>query len=221
MGALTHRLLLAAVFSAASCALCSGAAGDQPLPARWNRYEDGPLASSDFQRETESSEPAATLAVWTELRFRSRYRFSRQGGLVVATLEAIDVYAVVDRERSWCRDQLDAYWLDYAQGFFDLMHVAALRAAADMRGRVKAGQVWQGTGPDENEAIADLERKIRAWLAPFAEEARRQQQQYQQDTRAGLDRQRVAAERQQQRRQIAHLGRGDDNPSGPREPRER
>src|SRR5690349_7971199 len=133
-------LLLAFLFATAYA--------DEPKEAAHRRYHDGPLTAEDFQAEPDE---AKAWAAWTsaDILYRYSYRYREQNKQVMVTLTEIEVFAVLERDKSWTRRPSDPLHLDHEQGHFDITHLHALQAQQHLQQGLKTADVLMAKAPSE------------------------------------------------------------------------
>ncbi len=183
-------------FFAAVCLL----AEEDQVP-RFRRYSTGALTAKDYQAPVPEDRGELDAYTTTDLRFEFEYRTYRSARRVRAWTTTIDVYAVVDRSKSWNQKPNDQRLLDHEQGHFALAHIAALRAQHHF---ATSGRV-SGVASGEEQAVANLQQDLERQVKRFMDELRDENHRYDECTQRGLNRAEQEKHRRNQREQIAAL----------------
>lgn len=180
-----------------------GRAADEAAPTR-RPYRDGPLTAEDFQGTPEANSP---YKAWTSanLQFRYAYRYRTQNRQTVVTLTEIDVWAEVERDKSWNRRPKDPLLMDHEQGHFDIAHAHALEAQAKLRETLGTAKALKTSGPSEAKAAELLQQKLREAVEAYVEALREANRQYDKDTTSGSDAAAQAEARRAQQQRIREL----------------
>ena len=172
----------------------------------WRRYDEGPLAASDFQAEVPDSRDTSrigsgniplTAYTFTEIRYDTRSQVTRTRDRWTARLLTAEAYGVILRDRSWNLKPNDQRLLEHEQGHFDITHAAALTVQLRLDELLRSRRIPVGVGKTSAAAIAKLEESLRAELKPLFDGHVQAQTEYDRITRHGANR--SAQEQQRQR----------------------
>lgn len=183
---------------------------EQPVQNKTlRRYREGPLRLEDFrgrkpdQSAGDNAVPDALTA--TEFAYTFRYKYETIGNKTSVWLSEVDVYALVDRSRSWNSLPEDRELLDHEQGHFDITHAIALSTKLKLRKKIKEGRALNTTGSSVNDAVGKLERKLKESINTISDKIQGLHDKYDRVTQNGLQKTAQRSQRQQQLEEIKKL----------------
>lgn len=218
----TRPVRFAAVYLAMSLPMCtlapSAACGEQR--GEFRDYEKGPLSPSDFG----GTPPANNLGAWafttTDIVYDFRYRYQIFPDRAVVTLAEMKLRAVVKPKESWNRHPNDVRLMDHEQGHFDLAYIATLAERSYFEKLLASREGLSAVGPTRDAAVEKLTKAIEDHMAGVFTRLYDAHQQYDRETKHGLQRDQQTAHRRQQAEKIQKLleeaGKRDDTQHRPR-----
>lgn len=182
---------------------------DDSQAANVRRYSKGPLEASDFSGAVPNARPrenGVPIEAFTlvDIAYDVRYRSRKTASRTRLTLTSIDIYAVVDRSKSWSVGKLDDSLLDHEQGHFDLAAIYALRVQFDFNKQMDEGRGLTTVGANETDAALAMRREIDRLTRTACNEMIKANQRYDRVTAHGSDR---TAQRRERKKQLDELSR--------------
>ena len=194
--------LIALTLSLLTGQLC----GEEPAKDKPRRFADGPLTPDDFKMAAPNPAPndagiPMVAMTYAELRYSFHYRWEDKNGRATAWPADVDLFAALDRARSWNTQPQSARILDHEQGHFDIAEIQA-RLGVEKLNKALAERKYIGRGKTEVEARADLEKQLKKEFDALVAQLLTAQTDYDHATQHGLATAAQAEARKAQKEQL-------------------
>jgi hypothetical protein len=176
----------------------------------WLRYGERALRGDDFQAPVPEQPPELETPIHayseTEVRYEIQRNVVGRRGRMRAQLTAIDIFAVLVKDKSWNKKPQDTGLLDHHQGHFDLTQIAAYELQLELREALQKERLsLVGEGKSEPEATQDLLKKIEKRMATRIAELVHEHRYFDIETRYGTNAEVERSQREKQKDKLAEL----------------
>ena len=183
----------------------------------WRPYSAGPLTPGDFQGpvpdplpEEDGVEIKSKVAVGITI-VSVGYTTQTQGGVVTVTATSVQLESGTDPNASWNSSPSDPNLLDHEQGHADEEEAIKRKAQAEIDKLIKEGKL-KGQGSTEEEAKADLEKKIEEIIEKHRD---KKQENYDDKTGHGTKDEEQKKERERQKKELKEANVESEKKIGP------
>lgn len=175
------------------------------------RYGDGPLTAEDFVGDVPELRIINGITMRSNVFTDVRYTYQCDGrnlpnGKFEVRLTQAEVFAIVDRRKSWNAAPEDAALMDHEQGHFDISALTAARLQARFDRLIKDKSL-RVMGADRAAALQEMEKKVAAQMDELRQTWRDEQATYDRETVHGADFRKQAEFRRQHREMLELLKR--------------
>lgn len=173
------------------------------------RYREGPLRLEDFRGRkpdrAAGDKPVPDALTATDINYTYSYKYETKGNKTSVWLSEFDIYATIDRSRSWNSLPEDRELLDHEQGHFDITHAIALSTKLKLRKKIKEGRALNTSGSSVNDALGKLDRKLKESIGTVSSKIQDVHDTYDRVTQHGLQKVSQRLQRKQQLEEIKKL----------------